>query len=361
MELVKDALSENEKFFWYVLDTTDDAALVTDDDGFLSYISPNTAGLFGLPVEEIWQMEHISVLLGEGLFDSAELKSAGAINHIEYRLQTPLGATRNLLINVRAVALRQGAILYCCRDITPLKASEEELRDAVRMKSEFIAMAGHELRTPLTAIQCFAELLLRQPDIDAESLQRALATIYEQAQELSKITDDLLDLSRTRSKDLHLRKHVVDARSLVERVIQKARQKTPRHRLKEQFPESPIGLLVDETRIERVLENLLDNALKYSPPHGWITLGARQSGDDFLFWIEDEGIGLTPEQRHKVFDLFHRVDGSDTATPGLGLGLSVARAIVEAHGGRIWLESTINQGTKVSFTVPMIGGQPSHG
>lgn len=353
MELVKDVLSESEKFFWYVLDATDDAVLLTDDDGFLSYVSPNATGLFGLCLEEVWQRGHISALLGEALFDPAELKRAGTIRDIVFPFPLAGGEMRTLRINVRAVDLREGSILYSCRDITEVKKAEKVLREDAQIKDEFISMAGHELRTPLTAIQGYAELLLRHLDLDAETRQHSLATIFEKAQELSQITDDLLDLSRLETApNPHQRKTVVEAKNLVERVTQKVLRKIPRHRLDKRLPEFPIRLFVDESRMERALEHLLENAVKFSSPHGLITLCGRQEGGDFFFQIEDEGIGMSPEQVDKAFDKFYRADSSDSAIPGLGLGLSVAKKIVEEHGGRIWLESTPGKGTRVLFSIP---------
>jgi PAS domain S-box-containing protein len=360
--------AENGVFLPLILETTFDAVLISHEDGSLWYASSNTPSAFGIDQEKIDQTDNVSSLFGEDFFNLEKLKKRGRIDNLECRIRKSDGENRTLLVNLRWTERREGMILFCCRDITEIKKADQVLRNDARMKDEFISMAGHELRTPLTTVQGYAELLLQQPDIDAETRLRSLALIFEKAQELAKITSDLLDLCQDQDNQrLNLRYSVVDAQGLVERVISKFGQKIPSQRLKKRLPESPAYLLVDETGVERVLEKLLDNAVKYSPAQGLITVCGQEKEKKFLFLIEDEGIGMTPEQRDKVFDKFYRADGSDSAIPGLGLGMSVARKIVEEHGGRIWIESTPGKGTRIYFTVPMIaaipvvGKHPAHG
>lgn len=352
--------SEAEAFLRLVFDATFDAVLISRENGVISYASPNVAAMFGVDPGKTDPAGNLFSLFGAVFFNREELKKSGRIDNLEYRFRKNGLEERTLRVNLRWGACGGGTVLCCCRDITECRKAEQVLRDDARMKDAFIAAAGHELRTPLTAIQGYAELLLQQRDIDTEDRQQALNVIFEKAQQLSQIIDDLLDLGRTGTEPgAGLRKSMVEARSLVERVVGKARLKTAMHRLDQRLPESSVRLLVDETRMERVLLKLLDNAVKYSPPNGWVTLCGQQQGGDFLFLIEDEGIGMTFEQKEKVFDKFYRADGSNTAVPGLGLGMSLARKIIEEHGGNIWLESTTGKGTRVFFTVPMAGEQTS--
>lgn len=355
MEQVKDALSDNESFFWDVIEATDDAILLTDENGFLSFISPNAASLFGLHVEEVWQIEHISTLMGEGLFDLAELKRAKTIRHIEFQLKTCRGETRTLLINVKEVALREGSILYCCRDITQATKAAQVLRDLERMKIEFIVMAAHELSTPLSIVQSYAELLLRQPDMGVDSRQRSLATIFDQAQKLTQITNDFVELSGNwGNQRFHLRKSLVYAKDLVERVISKTRHKVQAHHLEERLPDSRMCLQVNQDRIERVLQTLLETVGMHSKLSGKIILCGQQRGSDFAFLIANEAIDMCQEQQCKLFDRFFQADDSNTAFPEPNFAMSIARKIVEEHGGRIRHESTSGKGARFFFSVPLV-------
>lgn len=354
--------AEITDFLPLILETTFDAVLISHEDGRLLYVSPNVPNMFGIDPEKIDQVGNISSLFGEVFFSQEKLKKVGRIDQLECRIPLSGREDRTLLVNLRWAACRGGMILICCRDITDIKKAEQVLRDDERMKHEFTSAAGHALRTPLTVIKGYAELLLLQPAIDVESRQRSLANIVENAQELAKITYDLLDLSQNQDKQgLNLLKSAVYAKDLIERVISNVGHKIPPHRLEIRLPEAPVCLLVDQSRMERVLENLLDNAVKFSLPNGLITLCGQPQGEEFLFQIGDEGIGMTPEQQDKVFDKFYRADGTNSAIPGLGLGMSIARRIVEEHGGCIWLESRTGIGTTVNFTVPMVAAVPMAG
>ncbi len=247
-------------------------------------------------------------------------------------------------------------ILVSCVDISERKKAEQALRDSDLMKSEFISTASHELRTPLTAVQGFAEYLLKHPETDPETQRRCLTVIFEKAQALARITNDLLDLTRIESGQLIcLKKERIDARELLERLVAQIRQTTSRHQLVTHLPEGPVFLTLDVGKMEQVLENLLSNAVKYSPKGGRITIRGENRGPNFLFSITDEGIGMTPDQMNRVFEKFYRADGSNTAIEGIGLGMSITRKILEEHGGRIWLDSEPGQGTKVFFTLPLEG------
>jgi signal transduction histidine kinase len=244
-------------------------------------------------------------------------------------------------------------LLVSCADISERIKAEQTLRDSDRMKSEFISTASHELRTPLTAVQGYAEYLLTHADADPEMQRRCLVAIFEKAQSLARIISDLLDLTRVEAGQLIcLHKKRVDTRKLLAGMIDQIAAKATRHRLEMHLPEGPVLLTIDAGKVEQVLENLLSNAVKYSPQGGRILIRGEFRGTNFLFTIADEGIGMTPEQINRVFDKFYRADGSNTAIEGMGLGMSIARKIVEEHGGRIWLASEPGRGTQVYFTLP---------
>lgn len=243
----------------------------------------------------------------------------------------------------------RGGIITILQDVT-------RLRDMDRMKSEFIATAAHELRTPLAAVLGFTELLL-QEGFNREQQREFLTIIEERAQTLTNIVDELLDLSRIESGRLMaLDRSLCSLDDLIPPLVAQYRLAASRHRFEIVLDSAPGELWVDRGKIGQVLENLLSNAVKYSPAGGTIRVSAHQAAGQVEVTVSDQGIGMTTAQVERIFDKFYRADTGNTAIGGLGLGMAIARNIVEAHTGRIWVDSTPGKGTRVSFTLPLAGG-----
>lgn len=234
-------------------------------------------------------------------------------------------------------------------------------REVERLKSEFVAMAVHELQTPLTAVLGYSELLAMEGgDISFTAAERReyLSCISEKAEGLSRIVDDLLVVNQMEAGcSLPLEKDSFLVDDLVLQTISYYRQHSARHDFVTELP-SALALHADRGRIRQVLENILSNAVKYSPKGGKIRVQGEIHEDFFKVTIEDRGIGMSSDQVLRIFDKFYRVNTSNTAVPGTGLGMSIARHIVEAHGGHIWVESMVGQGTAVHFTLPLGGDHP---
>ena len=181
-----------------------------------------------------------------------------------------------------------------------------------------------------------------------------ISIIHEKAVRLETIISELLDLSRIQSGQMiSLHKAPFDIVQLLERAVSHYRQGKAGHRFEVSFPEEAIVLAADAGKLEQVLENLLSNAIKFSKPQSTIRVTGQVTGPSFLIAVTDEGIGMTPDQLERVFDKFYRVDASNTAVEGLGLGMSIAKSIVESHGGEIQVESDPGHGTTVSFAIPL--------
>ena len=227
-------------------------------------------------------------------------------------------------------------------------------RQMDRMKSEFISTAAHELRTPLTAIMGYSELLLDpESALSEESRRNFLEIIYEKARVLEGITDELLDLSRLQSgKKIRIQPTACHLHELLEQLVEQYRGIAPAHRFELSGCDNRV-ILADTVKIGQVLENLLSNAVKFSPSGGKVEVRCDRQGQELCVSVQDEGIGMTTAQMEKIFDKFYRADASNTAPSGLGLGMSIARSIVEVHGGRIWVNSTPGRGTRVSFSLPL--------
>ncbi len=236
------------------------------------------------------------------------------------------------------------------RDVTELRSTE-------RMRRELTANVSHELRTPLTSIVGFVETLLDGAMTDEETARQFLTIIDDEAKRLVKLVDDLMDLSRLESKRVALELKPVDVGHLAYHVVDKMRPLAENSQL--MLSQSvPSGLIApaDSDRLEQVLTNLVDNALKYTPPGGRVEVRASDDNGEILVEVVDNGRGIPPEDLPHVFERFYRADRSRTrGSGGTGLGLAIAKHIIEAHGGRISVHSRLGEGTTFVFTLPRNG------
>jgi PAS domain S-box-containing protein len=231
-------------------------------------------------------------------------------------------------------------------------------REVDRMKTEFISTAAHELRTPLTSIQGFSEILMTRDDLETEEQRRFLSYINKQSVDLTHIINDLLDISRIESgRGFALNKTFFNTSDTITGILPYFQEHYTGHRFEATLFEEPLELYADKDKIEQVIKNLLSNSAKYSPDGGLIQVTERLRPGEYQVKIEDEGIGMTPEQLEKIFEKFYRVDASDMGVEGTGLGMTIVKYIVEAHKGEIKVESEPGKGTVVTFTVPMEAGK----
>jgi signal transduction histidine kinase len=229
-------------------------------------------------------------------------------------------------------------------------AALEELN---RLKSEFISIASHELRTPMTTIMGFSELLLDH-ETPAETRERWLAFINQESRQLSALVDNLLDVSRIETGRLFLQPVPVDLCAAIDEVLAPLAASAPYHTLSANLARDAGRAQADPEKLRQILMNLIGNAIKYSPNGGRIGVTARRGpGDRVSVAVSDEGVGIPPEYRERIFDRFQRVDSSETrAIRGTGLGLYIVRHLVELHGGTIEVESEPGRGTTFRFTLP---------
>ena len=237
------------------------------------------------------------------------------------------------------------------------EAERSELKKMDIVKSEFISIAAHELRTPVATIMGYTELLSDQNMIDTldeNQKKNFLSTIYESSEQLDKIVDDILDVSRIESgQRIPLYKKPLSIKILLEKVLNRLSLKSNHNLILEVSTEVPENLEFDEHRIDQVIENLLSNAIKYSPKQSTITIVVEADDHGCSVTVTDQGIGMTKEQIDRVYDKFYRADSSDTAVRGLGLGMSIVKQIIDDHNGTISIDSKLSQGTSVCFTLPL--------
>ncbi|MFL5807052.1 MAG: ATP-binding protein [Roseiflexaceae bacterium] len=236
-------------------------------------------------------------------------------------------------------------------------------RQADRLKTEFISVVSHELRTPLTSILGYTELLLAREFAPNEQ-REFVKTVYSEANHLSQIIEDLLGMSRLEAGTVKLNQWVVSLRQLIgELTAQLNIHLSSRHRLVIDIPQQLPPAYVDRDKVKQIMFNLLTNAAKYSPRGGEIALAVEETaslprdhppGRFVLLSVRDQGIGIDPEDLPRIWERFYRVDNSNTRRiGGTGLGLSITKALVELHGGRIWVESELGKGTAFFFTLPI--------
>ncbi len=231
-----------------------------------------------------------------------------------------------------------------------------ELRKLERVRRDFVANVSHEFKTPLTAIQGFAETLLAGAIDDPQNRLRFLEIILEHSRRLARLTDDLLKLSKMDADrlELEIRRLTVSqfVESCIETTQRTAAEKDLRISVNLQQPLPDIA--ADRRRLAEVLQNLLDNAMQYTPAGGQIMVSASADGAEVTFTVSDTGIGIPQADQPRIFERFYRVDvARSREVGGTGLGLSIAKHLVEVHGGRIWVESEVGQGSQFHFTVPI--------
>lgn len=227
-------------------------------------------------------------------------------------------------------------------------------REIDRMKSELIATAAHELRTPLTSIRGYSEILLTMENLKTEEQKRFLDHINNESIQMVGIIDDMLHIAQIESgRGLTLNKTVCELNDLIQCAVIPFQERYRAHGFEVITLPQKQNVSVDKEKIGQVLSKLIENAVKFSPNGGAISIAVQADKERLLFSIQDQGIGMPEDMLQKVFDKFYRVDASDTAQEGTGLGLTIVKYFVEAHGGEVWLESEHGQGTTAKFTIPV--------
>ncbi len=332
-----------------------DAVVATDRHGRLILLNRAAEDLLGVDREHALDRPAREVIRGDRL--PVLLEDATVRGRITAE-ELPPGLVGDRVIEVHCAPYRDaggetiGAVAVL-RDVTELRQSE-------RLRRELTANVSHELRTPLTSIKGFTETLLDGAMREEDTRRRFLTIINNEADRLVKLVDDLLDLSRLESKRATLDLRPVDVGALVAHAVDKLQPLAQTGGLTLDLQSLPgVWVTADRDRLEQVLTNLIDNALKYTPAGGRVQVSVTLEHGDVAVAVSDTGRGIRPEDVPHVFERFYRADRSRTRGPsigagsgGTGLGLAIAKHIVEAHGGRIGVRSQMDEGTTFTFTLP---------
>ncbi len=347
--------------FKATLDATIDSVLVIEADLRIAYANQGAVAQLGWTREELQSMRIDEVEPGAS---ADELRAriaplrAGALPASTYRAVRRTKGGEEIPVEVILQFVRTGTagrLVSVARDIRERLRAEEDLRRANEAKDAFIAAASHELRTPLAAAKAQAQLAMRRLRSEAETTHagKALRTITGQIDRMSKLVDDLLDVSRVQIGRLSLELAELDLVGLVHAVAERIQVLSDRHELRLKVPSGELLLLGDRGRLDQVVTNLLSNAIRYSPDGGPIDVELDVDLAPDAEWItlvvRDRGIGIPPEEQQQIFEAFGRAHGSRYG--GLGLGLTICHGIVSRHGGEIAVESSGVPGEGSTFRV----------
>ncbi len=254
----------------------------------------------------------------------------------------PLMSPENRLLNIIATV----------RDITHFRQAEE-------LKSTFISVISHELKTPVALIKGYVATLRRE-DVqwDADIVRDSLQVIEEEADRLTELIENLLEASRLQAGGLKLHFAPVSLEALARRMAKRFETQTEKHTFTLDFPPDFPPVMGDEERLTQVFSNLVSNAIKYSPAGGEIRIHGQTLRDQAVVCITDQGPGIAPGDAPHIFDRFYRSDEASRTTKGAGLGLYLTRAIIEAHDGRIWVDTRYRGGARICFSLPLEAALP---
>jgi two-component system phosphate regulon sensor histidine kinase PhoR len=329
--------------------------LVFCNQAFLNILNLEAAKSEGRPVIEVIRNSELLGLVRKALRGDEGLQTDIAMGFIQQQSFSvtaapvkPLDSGALATGTPENVKKPSGAVVVL-HDVT-------ELRRLERVRQDFVANVSHEFKTPLTAIQGFAETLLAGALDDPKNNRRFLEIIRDHAARLARLTNDLLKLARIEAGKLEVQFFRVSLADVIEGCEETSLLKsTPKQiALDLEVPTNLPPVRADASLLHEVLQNLLDNAIQYTPPGGKIHVSAAARNREAVITVDDTGIGIPVVDQERIFERFYRVDAARSREAGgTGLGLSIAKHIVEAHGGRIWVESEVGRGSKFSFSIPL--------
>lgn len=334
-----------------ILSSMADGVIALDGWGRVILINPVVEEIFGISFANCRGKNILRVIRNnelERILNQALETDQG----IEKQVQILIPEPRFFRVHVtplKGAGRERAGVVALLRDITERKRLEE-------MRSDFVANVSHELRTPLTSIRGFSETLLDGALEDTAVARQFLEIINTEAERLTRLIDELLNLSKIENQNSVLQKQPVALPTLIERTIAIFRQRAGEKNLAIQAEivgDVPV-VQGDPDMLSQVLINLIDNAFSYTPTGGRVLVRARASAGEVKVDVQDNGIGIPPESLPRLFERFYRVDKARSREQGgTGLGLSIVKHIVEAHGGSVQVQSKVGEGSTFSFNLPL--------
>jgi two-component system phosphate regulon sensor histidine kinase PhoR len=342
-------LTEERNLSTAILGSMVEGVAVVNASERLLFANQGFAGILGLQLP----LKPGSALV-EIVRQTELIEAVRRVLHGEARVESEIatGTLRQHFFAATVASVRAGDTLGAVLVLHDIS----ELRRLERVRRDFVANVSHEFKTPLTAIQGFAETLLAGAIDDAQNRERFLEIILEHSRRLARLTDDLLRLSQMDADRLELEIDEVTVAQIVDSCLATAQHRAleSSHHLSVNVPAGMPTVAGDRRRLAEVLQNLLDNARQYTLPGGEIVLSAEAHESEVVFTVSDTGIGIPQAEQARIFERFYRVDAARSREAGgTGLGLAIAKHLIEAQGGRIWVESEIGKGSRFHFSVPI--------
>ena len=362
------ALRNSEIRFRRLFETAKDGILILESNtGKITEANPFISELLGFRTDELLGKELWQIGLFQDIESSRaafrQLQDQGYIRYHNLPLVTKAGRSVEVEFVSNLYKVNHQPVIQCnIRDNTEhhqlerTQAQAEALVDLHRRKDEFLAMLSHELRNPLSAITNAVEILDRENDEPIQ--QKARTIIRRQVGHLVVLVNDLLEVTRVLSGRIQLHREELDLRGIVQQAMETTRNlfEQRKHELNVTLPDEPIWLMGDALRLEEVIVNLLNNAAKYTPEGGHVSLSLNKEGEDAVVRVKDTGVGIGPDLLPQVFDLFTQAKRTlDRSQGGLGVGLTVVRKLVEMHGGTTEAHSSgLGQGSEFIVRLPVM-------
>lgn len=350
-ERLRNSALETEEHLSAILASMEEGVMVVDNGHVIRLANPSLARMFALKVPPVGQ-----TVLGAFRLPVLESLLTDAIENVVSRQEEvttmiqPGKPSTNLVISAVPLKGADGVLggIVVVRDVSRLRKLEE-------MRREFVANVSHELRTPLSIFQGHLELLLEQEEYPAEEVRNTMRIMRKHSQRLNALVEDLLTLTRLESRRDPLKREPLVLGDFVRDAVAEWQPRVAGKKINlrgEVAPETA-PLMADSFRLRQVLDNLLDNALKYTPPGGTIQVCARPDETRTQLRVEDSGAGIPPADLPHIFERFYRADKARSRElGGTGLGLSIVKHIVQAHGGTVTAESTYGKGTAITLSFP---------
>lgn len=351
-------VTRNKQYLDTVLDSAADGILIIGSNQIIERCNPAFSRMISMPIEDIQGKIHENIVAFEKLTHETTLEDAIAggwpLNphaqlYVEGDIRRKYSAPLPVGITYAPVLSQDGllvSIIATVRDITRFRQAEE-------LKSTFISVISHELKTPVALIKGYVCTLLREDaEWDKQFLDESLGIIEEETDRLSELIENLLDATRLQAGGVALKKTEVLIPTTTERLAKRFQTQTEKHHIVTRFPDAFPTILVDESRIEQVINNLISNAIKYSEG-GEIRISGETQRDNIVVCVSDQGEGIAPQDIPFVFDRFYRSAEALRNKKGAGLGLYLAKSIIEAHNGKIWIDPQNKTGAKICFSLPI--------
>lgn len=389
MALWRDAELERHRLE-LIISSMAEGLLITDAQGMITSLNRSGQQLFaqahvdlrtdmmatGTSLATTSLRNQAAICEANWLYDLAEIVEQALAGNMVMNRELVIGVSGEavpLTLSISAAPLHNASmalthpigVVTVLNDITSHKQVE-------KLKDEFVSVVSHELRTPLTAIKGYTQHLVRRLERRLREIQRSqqkdtdpppeppesydlrsLHIVQSQTEHLERLVNDLLDLSRAQWGDFHLQYTSFYLTDILAERVRSAQVSAEEHTISLDIAVSDSKIVADQLRIGQVIGNILDNAIKFSPQGGQVIVKLQEQGDDYLVSVIDQGIGVSPESFDHIFERFYRVRNTASRQySGIGLGLYVAKRIIEAHGGRIWLSSSLGSGSTFYFTLP---------